>query len=552
MPFVTRLRRPLGWLLTLLAAALIVAILVAPNRYGRLGVAAFLRVPIEGIVAAALLVVLPRRPRRIAAVLLGAAVGVLALIKVADMGFYESFARSFDPVLDWGLLDDGFNFLTDAVGRGGAIGVAIGAALLGVGVVALCSLAMLRLAAVLVRHDRVARRGIAASAVAWAVLAVAGVVVLPGRPVASDSSANLAFGRLLGVKAGLDDRQAFADATAVDAFRDTRDEDMLTALRGKDVVFAFIESYGRDAVEDPELAPQVGAVLDDGTRRLAAAGYAARAGWLTSSTFGGRSWFAHATFHSGLKVSNQQRYRTLVSSDRQTLPSMFRRAGWETVGVEPNNTYAWPEGDFYGYDRVHDARNIGYRGPKFSWSAMPDQFTLAAFERLERGRAGRGPLMAEVSLSSSHTPWAPIPDLIDWAAVGDGSVYGPMAAAGDTATEIWKDKTRVRAEYRRSIEYSLSSLVSYVEHFGDDDLVLVILGDHQPATVVTGQNAPHDVPITLISRDRAVTDRIASWGWDDGLKPGRRAPVWPMEDFRDRFLTAYGSKPADGNLAAPR
>ena len=62
--------------------------------------------------------------------------------------------------------------------------------------------------------------------------------------------------------------------------------------------------------------------------------------------------------------------------------------------------------------------------------------------------------------------------------------------------------------YRRSIEYSLNTLISYVETYGDDDLVLVFLGDHQPAPVVTGAGASRDVPITIVARDPAVLDRI--------------------------------------------
>jgi hypothetical protein len=125
-----------------------------------------------------------------------------------------------------------------------------------------------------------------------------------------------------------------------------------------------------------------------------------------------------------------------------------------------------------------------------------------------------------------------------------------MAAQGDSAAELWKDRTRVRAAYRQAVEYSLSSLVSWVATYGDDDLVLVFLGDHQPAPIVTGQGAGHDVPVTIVTRDRAVLDRIAGWGWQDGLKPGPRSPVWPMESFRDRFLTAYGSTAGPAHLAA--
>ena len=84
-----------------------------------------------------------------------------------------------------------------------------------------------------------------------------------------------------------------------------------------------------------------------------------------------------------------------------------------------------------------------------------------------------------------------------------------------------------------------------MRRYGDDDLVLVVLGDHQPATIITGQGASHDVPISVIAHDPTVLDRIAGWGWQDGMRPSPQAPVWPMNAFRDRFLTAF-SRPEPG------
>jgi hypothetical protein len=98
----------------------------------------------------------------------------------------------------------------------------------------------------------------------------------------------------------------------------------------------------------------------------------------------------------------------------------------------------------------------------------------------------------------------------------------------------------VRAAYGQSIEYSLSALLSFVERYGDDNLVLILLGDHQPATVVSGDGATHDVPVSIVARDPAVMDRIEGWGWQDGLRPGDAAPLWRMDAFRDRFLSAFG------------
>ena len=49
-----------------------------------------------------------------------------------------------------------------------------------------------------------------------------------------------------------------------------------------------------------------------------------------------------------------------------------------------------------------------------------------------------------------------------------------------TRAELFSDHARVRAAYGQSIEYTMNALVSFVQHYGDDNLVLVVLGDHQP------------------------------------------------------------------------
>jgi hypothetical protein len=532
-------RRVAGWTITVLAAVLVLGALLFPHKVGRLGPRAFVRVPVEGLLLVALVAIVPARTRRAVAVLAGVGIGVLTIVKVVDMGFYEVLARPFDPVLDWVLIRSGVEFLHSSFGRAGAIAAVIGIVLLAAALLVLMALSVLRLTRLVVRYDAAASATVGVVGTAWIVCAALGAQLVPGVPVAARNSAGLTLAHARQVQESLLDRRAFARQAAVDAFRGTAGADLLRGLRGKDVLLAFVESYGRDAVEDPNFARQVGAVLDDGNRRLSAAGFGSRSGFLTSPTAGGSSWLAHATLLSGLWIDNQQRYRSLVSSDRLTLNQAFRRASWRSVAVVPGVTRAWPEADFFGYDRVYDANNLGYRGPRFSFATMPDQYTLAAFERLERERPDHAPVMAEIPLVSSHAPWAPLPRLIDWKDVGDGSVYHPIAAAGERRAAVWRDPARIRTEYRRSIEYTLSTLVSYVETHADDDLVLVFVGDHQPLPVVTGEGASRDVPITIVARDRGVLDRISGWGWQDGLKPGQNAPVWPMHAFRDRFLTAF-------------
>jgi hypothetical protein len=534
-----------------LAGLVVLAALLAPSDLSRLDFGSFVSIPVEGPLAVGLLLLLPTRARSATAVVLGVALGLLTVIKLADVGFMTALGRPFNPLLDWSLLGSGLRFVRGSFGLIGAIGAVVGAALLVVAVLIVMTRSVLRLTRMAVWHNVVASRAVAVLAVVWVTCALPAVQLVPGGRIAG-SATSLFFDRARHVSADLQDEEAFAAEAANDAFRDVPADQLLTGLRGKNVLLVFVESYGRSALEDPGIGPGVGAVLDAGNRKLAAAGFASRSAFLTSSTAGGGSWLAHGTLLSGLWIDNNQRDRDLVTSDRLTLSRAFQRAGWRTAAVMPGNDLPWPEGAFFGYDKVYNSPDLGYHGPKFSWSPMPDQYALLAYERLVHGTQQRPPSMAEIPLTSSHAPWAPLPPLIDWRDVGDGSVFDTMSGKGYMPEAILtRDRSRVRADYRRSIEYSLDTLISYIQTYGNDDLVVMFLGDHQPSPVVTGQGASRDVPITIVARDKAVLDRIGDWGWQPGLRPGPDAPVWRMDAFRDRFLTAYGpqaqTQPIDRN-----
>ncbi|KUL42302.1 sulfatase-like hydrolase/transferase [Actinoplanes awajinensis] len=538
-------RRVVRHVTTGFAAILVFLALILPDQITRLPPGnhwqtALLRIPIEALLAGAVLLLLPIRWRRWTAATLGLVLGALTVIKLVDIGFYAILARRFDPVLDWTLFDDGFNFLIDSAGRPSATAVAIGALLGAVLLIAGMTWAMLRLTVVAAGNRRLAWPGLGVAGVAWVALFLTGYQLIGGIPVASTAAADLARDTALALPKDLADKRKFLAEAQDDAYRDRPGDQLLTALRGKDVVVSFVESYGRDAVENPAFNGAVLTSLADGDKKLAAAGFAARSGFLTSSTAGGGSWLAHSTFLSGMWVNNESRYRSLVATDRLTLTRAFKNTGHRTVGMEPGVIFAWPEGSFYGYDQVYDKQAFNYHGPQLSWSPMPDQFVMSQFQKQEYAKPNRGPLLAEITLTSSHTPWAPVPSMLDWDQLGDGSVYGPMVKSAATPKEVWKDDARIRTEYARSIAYSVDSLIGWAAKYGDDNLVMVFLGDHQPASVVVGQTASHDVPITIVAKDPKVFDRIASWGWTSSVKPAADAPVWRMDTFRDRFLTAFG------------
>ncbi|MEU3937197.1 sulfatase [Streptomyces sp. NPDC029044] len=525
---------------TVLAGALVLFALLVPNQVDKIEFASFVRIPAEGVLLAGLLLALPPKASRITAVVMGAFLGLVTILKFVDMGFYQILARPFDLVLDWILIENGTDFLRETFGRTGQVLAVTGVIVLFVAVLVLTTLSVVRLTRLMVRHRPVAARTTLILGTAWITCMTLGLQI-GTVPIATKGNAEFLGNRVEQVRAGLKDARVFEKQAAVDAFAKTPPDQLLTGLRGKDVLFTFIESYGRVAIDDPAMAQQTDAVLKEGTGRLKAAGFASRSGWLESPVTGAGSWLAHSTFLSGLWIKNQQRYRNLTTSDRMTLTNYFGKTGaWRTVGIVPGVRRAWPEGKYFGLDHIYDSEHLGYHGPYFSWTPVPDQFSMEAFQRLEHGKKDREPIMAEIILASSHNPWSPIARMIDWDDLGDGSVFHRIKKEGTNPTEVWKDPEKVRTEYRRAIEYSIRSLTEWVERYGDDDTVLVFLGDHQPVPTVTAGDTGKDVPISIVAKDEKVLERVADWNWTDGLKPAGNAPRWGMDKFRDRFMTAYG------------
>jgi phosphatidylglycerophosphate synthase len=525
-----------------LALLLVWFALVAPNQTQLLTPEAFVRIPLEGLALAGLAIVLPPRGRRVVAVVAGVLLGLLTLLKILDMAFFAAYDRPFNPVTDRGYFfrSAAIALVRDSIGPLGATLAVVGAAALVLAVLVLMPLSVRRLTGLVARHRTWSGRAVAALLVVWVALAAAGLQVRPGEPVASAAAAGLAVGEVDAIAAGVRDQQRFDAEAAVDHFRSAPQDDLLAGLRGKDVLLVWVESYGRVALEGSPSSPQVQALLDAGTRRLHAAGYSSRSAFLTSPTFGGLSWLAHATLQSGLWVDNEPRYDQLLSGNRLTLSSAFGRAGWRTVGVLPQNDEKWPEGKaFYRFDKLYDRAGVDYRGPQFGWSAVPDQYVLSDFWRSELARRHRAPVMAEIEFSSSHAPWAPLPRMVRWDRLGDGSVFRRIHDHAPPMRVVWRDREDIEGAYMDSITYSLSAVISFVQRYGDDDLVLVVVGDHQPASIVSGHGASHDVPVTVIAHDPAVVDAISGWGWQEGLRPGPEAPSWPMDAFRDRFLASY-------------
>jgi phosphatidylglycerophosphate synthase len=534
--------RALRLAITVLAVILVWADLLAPDRAWQFSPAIFIRIPVELLVLVAVGLVLPVWPRRIVAAIAGVLVGLLTLANILNIAFFEEEDRAFNPVYDWGEIAPAMGVARNSIGPT-LTNILLVVLLLGlVLLVGAIVASTIHITTVAARHRRAATRGLAAVAAVWGLCAGLSLQLIPGFPVASTSAAGLAVAQVRATQAALGDKRHFAQLiSSPDPEARVPASDLLTGLRGKDVIIAFVESYGQVAVQGTSFSPGVDAFLRQRTASLARAGWSTQSAWLTSPGFGGISQLSHSTLQSGLWVNNQEQYAQLVASSRFTLSDAFDKAGWRTVADDPADDGPWPPGtQFYHYDQLYDRFNVGYHGATFSYPSMPDQYTLAEFQRLELAPSHK-PVMAEIDLLSSHSPFVPLPTMVSWSKVGNGSIFDPMPARSERAISVLGSASKERQAFAKSIQYSMQALTSWVTELNDPNLVLILLGDEQPGGPITSPGASHAVPISIVARDPSVFRQNASWHWQDGLVPGSSAPLEPMDAFRNQFLGAFST-----------
>ncbi|MFY8098609.1 MAG: sulfatase [Allorhizobium sp.] len=507
-----------------------------PDHPDAIGVSAFARLPLEWPLLMLVLLVVPNALRRPVGLLSALLLLLILFLKLADIGTQAAFQRPFNPYLDVKMLADGWNLMSGTIGTLAAM-AGIVVVLLGLFLVLFLFLKAARWLADTPRPGR-----------SWLVLGltvltvVGGLAVLFGTPRVEASMPSYLSNRLALVIRSVEDMHVFeADLAKGEGPRSGAG--LFSRLENKDFVLIFVESYGRSAIEDPRYAATTLPRLKRVEAEIAGTGLASASAWVTSPTVGGLSWLAHGTLLSGLWIDSQARYDRLMISSQPSLNRLFAEAGWKSIAAMPAITMDWPESAYYGYDQVLAAADLDYRGKPFNWVTMPDQYTLAAFERLGRtpARSAGERVMAEVALISSHAPWTPVARLVDWDAVGDGSIFNAQAESGDPPSVVWADPERVRRQYIQTVDYALETLGSYMARFGKDT-VFVILGDHQPAAIITGPNASRAVPIHVVSADRELVARFEREGFLSGMVPAGQTREWPMDGMRQVLIDLFSAR----------
>ncbi len=314
-----------------------------------------------------------------------------------------------------------------------------------------------------------------------------------------------------------------------------------TRVQGADVLVLFVESYGAVTFERSEFAQPLEPGRQALTRAISESGYGVASAFAESPTFGGSSWFAHITLLSGLHIGNPDLNAQLMTETRDTLAKAFARHGYRSVAMMPGIWSPWPEGEFYGFGEIYNGERLDYgeRAP-FGWFQMTDQFVLARLDERELDRTGRPPVFAFFPTVSTHTPFAPTPPYQpDWPRILSLTPYDERDL--EKTYDDQPEWTNLGPKYVQSVAYIQSVLAGYIRKHANRDLVLIVLGDHQPPALVAGENAPWDVPVHIITNRAPILERLKANGFKDGLTPDRPT-LGPMERLVPMLLDAFGDK----------
>lgn len=314
----------------------------------------------------------------------------------------------------------------------------------------------------------------------------------------------------------------------------------LAVLDRADVTILYLESYGSVVFDDPGTYARLASHRQRLAQSMTRDGQTVVSAMMRSPTFGGGSELAHLGFLSGIDLRDPFVHDLLMTTDRPTLVTHFQRHGYEVYGLYPALSWDWPEKSFYRFDVFLDVRDLDYRGPQFGPWWIPDQIAVARFEHKHPILPKSPPRLLIFPTIMSHIPFAPVPPYQpDWQRLLSNEPFDPADLA--SALSFKPNWLQLLPDFQRSIAYTYDWLADYLRRPRARDTVYILMGDHQPASSVSGPGARWDVPVHIVTRNTTLLNRLRAAGFSDGLEPARESlgslhdlTAWLVEMFDSR------------------
>lgn len=333
--------------------------------------------------------------------------------------------------------------------------------------------------------------------VAASLLSLHGPVQLVGEKLVANARASLAIHRRLAQLDGSerDDRY--------------REYAKIKMARRPNIYFLVIEAYG-EVLTTWDMTTAYRDLMDRVEKRLSTAGFSGRTVYSLAPVHGGSSWLSLATLQSGILIDQPESFARFQARSREipTLVGFLHDAGYHTASLEPltKDRVGVKNEDLYPHDVRVGANALAYEGPRYGFGVIPDRYSLTKFRKDALSALGE-PRYVFYMAVSTHYPWTAetVPTF------EGGPAWPPLAGEGEIGSDL-------RRYYVKSVDYEWRSLLEFIEADPSQDLVVVVLGDHQPRLE---SNAPGEVsfhtPIHVLSRDRAFVDSFADLGFQRGL-----------------------------------
>jgi len=128
----------------------------------------------------------------------------------------------------------------------------------------------------------------------------------------------------------------------------------------------------------------------------------------------------------------------------------------------------------------------------------------------------------------------------DWQRVLTQDPFDATALHESLAQE--PEWTNLGRAYVDAMSYSFATIGGYLRTRPAAPLVLIVLGDHQPAASVSGEGASWDVPVHVITDNETVIAALEKRGFSAGLEPAG-THLGPMQELTTLLLDALSTAP---------
>lgn len=307
--------------------------------------------------------------------------------------------------------------------------------------------------------------------------------------------------------------------------------DRLRLRRRPDIYLILVESYGRVTVDRDSMRGPWKVRVRHMQRTLEQAGWSSASAFSVAPVAGGRSWLAEASVLMGIHVDYEAVFHHLTGQIERVpnLVSLLAKQGYHTTLLAPSDRVrkGVEEANYYNYERAIRFNDLNYHGPKMGWGLVPDQYSLYHTHEHVLRNAPR-PLFFDYHMVSSHTPWQPVPELVDdWRTLSASNESEPEADPSALRMRMQRYAYRpprfmhgqlnpgTAQAYVATILYDLELLERYLASL-DSDALVIVMGDHQPPFVAPETNNFESI-IHLFARDPALLDEFTAHGFKPGL-----------------------------------